>query len=148
MSIKVQCVDGLVELGGDFAESLARVKAVEGRKFDGRSKIWSIPITKEEFGFDEEQEIETEIDHIEDVQKSILENEAYIEEVVSELSARIDKFSFRSKSYVKGAMVRDRALLQHSLDNARIPVDNLTELQVRGMSSALRLIDGGYNYPR
>lgn len=96
----------------------------------------------------EEAQLEAEIAQIKINQTAILEQEDHIEEIVGKLDAAIDRYSFRSKSSIKGAMARDRALLEHSLNNARLPIERLTELHVRGMAAALRLIEGGYKPPR
>jgi hypothetical protein len=42
---------------------------------------------------------------------------------------------------VKAGKARTRALLHHALDNARIPVEKLTELHVRGLAAAARYIE-------
>ena len=96
----------------------------------------------------EDSQIEAEISQIEENQAAILEQESRIEEIIDKLNTAIGRYSFRSKSSVKGALARDRALLEHSLRNARLPIERLTELHVRGMAAALRLIEGGYKPPR
>jgi hypothetical protein len=95
----------------------------------------------------EEAQIGAEITQIKANQAMILERQEYIEEIIGKLDVAISRYSFNSKSSIKGAMARDRALLEHSLDNARLPVERLTELHVRGMAAALRLINGGYKPP-
>jgi len=96
----------------------------------------------------EEAQIEAEIAQIKASQAAILEKRDYIEEIIGKLDVAINRYSFNSKSAIKGGMARDRALLQHSLDNAELPLERLTELHVRGMAAALRLIEGGYTPPR
>jgi hypothetical protein len=96
----------------------------------------------------EDAQIEGEIAQIIANQEEILKNKEYIQEIIERLSQAINRYSYGSKSAIKYALAKDRALLDHSLSNACIPVEQLTELQVRGMVAALRLIDGGYNAPK
>jgi hypothetical protein len=96
----------------------------------------------------EEAQLEAEIAQIKANQAAILEKKAYIEEIIERLDTAISRYSFNSKSAIKGGMARDRALLQHSLDNAELPLERLTELHVRGMAATLRRIEGGYKPPR
>ena len=42
--IRVTCTDGTIELGGRFEDALATVKAVSGRKYDGATKVWTVPV--------------------------------------------------------------------------------------------------------
>jgi len=49
MGIKVQCSDGLIEIGGDFNHALAMVKAISGRKYDSSTKIWTVPVEMKSF---------------------------------------------------------------------------------------------------
>lgn len=149
----------------DFVSDLK--SEIADRQWDRNNKVWlvandeadkAIEITKRYFEVidgcgksDEDMEdaqIEAEIVQIKANQAAILEQEDYIEEIVGKLDTAIARYSFRSKSHIKGAMARDRALLEHSLSNARLPVEQLTELHVRGMAAALRLIEGGYKPPK
>jgi hypothetical protein len=124
----------------DEADKAIEIASRHFEVIDGRSK------SDEEM---EEAQIDVEIAQIKASQAAILEQEEYIGEIVGKLDTAISRYSFRSKSYdVKGAMARDRALLEHSLNNARLPVERLTELHVRGIAAALRLIEGGYKPPR
>lgn len=88
----------------------------------------------------EESQIEAEIAEIAENQKRILENKGRIEAEILDLSTKIARYSFRSKSSVKAGLARDRALLQHSLDNAAMPTEELAELQVRGLAAARRYL--------
>lgn len=51
MGIKVQCTDGTIELGGEFSSSLARVKAIAGRKYDSATKVWLVPVEMKYFSY-------------------------------------------------------------------------------------------------
>lgn len=140
---------------------------ISNRRWDRDNKVWLIAENEAEKAIEiaaryfevidghdksademEEAQIEAEIAQIKANQAAILESENYIEGIIEKLDAAIDRYSFRSKSSVKGAMARDRALLEHSLNNARLPVERLTELHVRGMAAALRLIEEGYKPPK
>lgn len=88
----------------------------------------------------EEAQIEAEIGQIKANQVWIIEHDDYIRDVIGALNIAISQYSFRSKSSIKGRMCRDAALLSHSLNNARMPVEQLTELHVRGLAAARRLL--------
>lgn len=51
MGVKVQCKDGMIELGGDFNSALAMVKRIEGRKYDSTTKVWMVPVELKHFNF-------------------------------------------------------------------------------------------------
>jgi len=89
----------------------------------------------------EDAALEVEVAQIEADQKYILSKEVHIEKAISALSDAISGYSFRSKSTIKGRMARDRALLSHAIDNAKTPIESLTELQVRGMAAAVKLLE-------
>lgn len=152
---------------GDFVAELKDAVPYTDRRWDRDNKVWlvaeaeadkAIEITAKYFEVVdgrgksademEEAQLEAEIAQIKDNQVAILEHKDYIEEIIGKLDVAISRYSFRSKSSVKGAMARDRALLQHSLNNAELPLERLTELHVRGMVAALRLIKGGYKPPK
>lgn len=151
----------------DFVDALKSEIHYTDRKWDRDDKVWLVSESEADKAIEimaryfevvdgrgksadevEEAQIEAEIAQIKANQAAILEQQEYIEATIGKLDVAIDRYSFRSKSYVKGAMARDRALLEHSLSNARLPVERLTELHVRGMAAALRLIKGGYKPPK
>lgn len=118
------------------------------RKWDSYHKVWGVSaeyadkateIYNRYFG-DTDAQIEKEIEQIKANQAAILEMEEHINEAIAALDDAISRYSFQSKSSIKGRMCRDMALLRHALNNARVPVDELVELQVRGMAAAIRLL--------
>jgi len=148
----------------DFVDALKAAIAYTDRKWDGSTKCWLVTEAESPAALEvaarffevqdrrgkdaqqvaameaeaEDKALVTEIEQIEANQAYILENEERIEQAIKNLSAQVSRYSFSSKSSIKGGLARTRALLQHSLDNARIPVDQLTELQVKGLASAVR----------
>lgn len=141
----------------EYKEELKDKIPWQNRNWNGREKVWEIDaeykdaalsITKEFFSIeecssDEEAEdakIDAEIAEIAENQRFILENEDWINEAIEALDEAVARYSHNSKSRIKARMCKDRALLRHSLDNARIPISRLTELQVRGLAAAVRLI--------
>lgn len=149
----------------DFLDEFKR--NIADREWDNKGKLWlvspacatqAIEIASRYFDVidargktpDEvdDAKLEAEMAKIAADQVEILKNEEYIQRIIAGLETAIAGYSFNSKSYVKGALARDRALLEHSLVNARVPVDQLVELQIKGMSAALRLIEGGYKSPK
>jgi hypothetical protein len=151
----------------DFVDELKNKIHYTERQWDRDNKVWLVTEAEADKALEitaryfevvdgrgksadevEEAQIEAEIAQIKANQAAILEQQEYIEEIIDRLDTAIDRYSFRSKSAIKGAMARDRALLQHSLDNTKLPLERLTELHIRGMAAALRLIKGGYKPPR
>lgn len=132
----------------------------QARKWDREEKVWlvdeteaekAIEITKRFFSVQdlrgkseseaEEAALDAEIAKIEADQQYILDSKERIDEILAALDTAIGRYSFSSKSSIKGRMCRDRALLRHSLDNAKTPVEKLVELQVRGLAAAVRLLE-------
>ena len=150
------------------AEFVAELKAAVpygDRRWDPNAKLWTVGIEygdavaalmQKHFGLfvdarqqsdDEQAEIEeqiedaaltAEIEQIKANQQWVLEKEAEIKNLIEELSARIGRYSYTSSSRVKAAFASDRALLEHALDNARLPVEKLAEVQVRGLAAVVR----------
>ena len=46
--ITVSTKTGTVKVGGDFNQALTFIKNIAGRKFDGATKTWSVPLTAQE----------------------------------------------------------------------------------------------------
>lgn len=92
----------------------------------------------------DEAALEAEIEQIKANQAYIRERADAIERIISELDSAIGRYSYRSKSHIKGAFAKDRALLAHSLSNAELPIEQLTELHVKGLAAAVRLLEKGY----
>ena len=144
----------------DFVDALKNAIPHTERKWDGGKKVWSVAVRhadtvaalcKEHFGsvIDnragdvdvEEAKLEAEIAQIGNNRQVILSRTAEIETIISELSAIISRYSYSSASRVKEAYAKDRALLQHSLDNAKLTVEQMTELQVRGLAAAVKYLE-------
>lgn len=147
---------------GKFLEALKKAIPYTERSWDRAVKVWvvtpscaeeAIALTRRFFDVVdgrqlsaaaiEDVQIEAEIAQIADDQNYIKERRDQIVNIISHLSEVIGRFSFSSKSRIKSAFARDRALLKHSLDNAELPVERLTELQVRGLAAARRLLERG-----
>jgi hypothetical protein len=143
----------------DFVSELKAKINYTDRRWDGASKSWIVieaeadkVIEIASRFFDvidargksgtevEAAQIEAEIAQIKANQQYILEHEARIVEIIDALTGKIERFSHRSKSNIRYSLAQDRALLQHSLDNAHAPVEQLTELQVKGLAAAVRLL--------
>lgn len=143
------------------ADAVAALKSAvpwQSRKWDAKGKFWLVTEAEVEAAiaaiapyFDqvldartgadiEEAQIEAELSQIKANQAYILENRARIEREITELEAAVDNYSYRSKSSRKSSMATDAALLRHSLGNAQQPAEQLTEMQVRGLAAAVRLL--------
>lgn len=92
----------------------------------------------------DEAKLEAEIEQIKANQAYILDHTETIERIIGELDTAIGRYSYGSKSYIKGAFAKDRALLAHSLSNAGLSIEQLTELHVKGLAAAVRLLEKGY----
>lgn len=146
----------------DFVDDLKTAIPCQDRSWDRQKKAWvvaasaideALKVTGRYFEIidlrgasaDEADDalIEAELSKIEADQGFIRDNEARVEKMIKALDAAIARYSFRSKSAVKGAMAKDRALLAHSLSSAEQSPESLVELQVRGLTAARRLIESG-----
>lgn len=148
LKIKVEGKEFTVA-GASFYEMLGQVKDIEGRRWDGDRKLWVLPLTQSEakevlseyqiLG-DEDEVLDAEIAEIEKFQKMILENEAQIKVEIEGLEESVKTYSFRSKSSRKASMATDCACLRHALHSAKLPIEELAEIQIRGMGSACRIM--------
>ena len=46
--ITVSTKTGTIKVGGDFNQALTFIKGIQGRKFDGATKTWNVPLTAQE----------------------------------------------------------------------------------------------------
>lgn len=131
--------------GSDFYSMLAQVKAVEGRKWDGNRRLWILPGAIDEVRAalpelqilgDEDEVLNAEIAEIQKFQKWISEDEKKVAAKRDELVAKRNSYSYGSKSRIKLAIATDAACLDHAIDSAKMPVEKLTEVQIRGMKRA------------
>lgn len=145
----------------DFVRDLKDAIPYTARKWDGAKKVWLVDLDQEQAALAvankyyeildtrklsaaqvEDAKIADEIVRIKANQELILKNEKWINDRVDLLSSSISRYSPRSVSRVRHGEAMDRALLMHALNNARIPVEKLTELQVRGLAAACRYVKG------
>ena len=162
--------DGKIEIASPYnAEFVAALKSeipANSRQWDGSKKVWVIEEAEAEAAvevaarfyavFDrrtmsaaavEDGMIEAEIAEIKANQKAVIDATDWIEAKIEEMDGIISRYSFRSHSSVKAAYAQDRALLGHALHNASLPVEQLAEVQVRGLAAAVRYIEvGGKSY--
>ena len=131
----------------EFVDALKSEIPYTERKWDSYHKVWGVSLDYAERAekifncfFGTEDALDAEIEQIQANQAYILKSQTSIEEIINALDTAISGYSYRSKSSIKGRMCRDRALLQHSLRNAEIPVERLVELQVRGLAAAVKLL--------
>ena len=145
----------------DFVDELKQKS--DTRKWDAGKKIWTVDMTEADLAIEiaghyfdvldarnkstgeiEEAQISAEIAKMRADQAYVQEHTEFIDKIIVALSDQISRYSFGSKSQVRYAMAQDRALLQHSLDNANIPVEAMTEMQVRGLAAAVRLLEADH----
>jgi hypothetical protein len=133
--------------GGNFYDILTSVKAVPGRRWDGDRKLWILPLTiaeaKEALSEykilgDEDEVIDAEIAEIEKLQKWILEDEEKVLTEAQSLDTKVKSYSFHSKSSVKASLATEAACLHHAINSAKMPIEKLAEIQIKGMKAACK----------
>jgi hypothetical protein len=132
-------------IGSGFWEMLDQVKAIPGRSIDAQ-KVWRLPLSLDEARaqlaplqiVDEDGLLEEEIADIQRIQARLLELRPAIERAVRTLDAEISGYSYRSKSNIKAGKMREAGRLSHALDYAQVPVEKLTEPQIKTLYAALR----------
>lgn len=132
-------------IGSEFGEMLSAVKSLPGRQFTA-TKVWQLSQSLEEARtalaplqvLDEDGLLEAEIADIQRVQQRLLELQSQIEARMSSLSGEIKRYSFRSKSRIRASLVQEYGRLDHALADAKLPVEQLTEPQIKTMYAALR----------
>lgn len=140
----------------DFVRDLKAGTA--SRKWDAAAKVWTVTADEAQAAGDiagkyfqvvdarrmsraevEDARLAAEIEKIRADQRYILEQRAWLEEAIEALDADIKRYSYRSRSAVKARKAHDRALFRHALDYAEMPVEHLTEMQVRSLAAARRV---------
>lgn len=132
-------------IGGDFWAMLEQVKSIPGRTID-RQKVWHLPSSIEEVRrqiqpyqmVTEDELLDAEVADVQRVQARLLEMRPAIEEKMSTLDDEIGRYSYRSKSRIKGSMMQNNGCLYHALEYASMPVEKLTEPQIKTLYAALR----------
>ncbi len=132
-------------IGGDFWEMLEKVKSIPGRKMLP-DKVWSLPVTLDGTRaqlaplqvVDEDGLLDAEIADIQRVQSRIQELRPRIEMRISDLDSEVRGYSRNSVSSIKAGKARGSAMLSHALDYATMPVEKLTEPQIKTIYAALR----------
>jgi len=135
-------------IGGDFYEMLEAVKAIPSRSYE--RKIWCLPLSLEEARttlaplqvVDEDGLLEAEIADIQHVQSRILELKARIEQRVQSLDREVSGYSRNSKSSIKYGLAKSSSMLSYALRYASLPVEKLTEPQIKTLYAALREMEG------
>lgn len=149
----------VTQFNREFVDDLKDAVSPEWRQWGGKQDGWIIAPagiasaiqvarkhfpdildTREMSGQDvDDAQLEAEIAEIKANQAYLLGSEDWIWEAIAALDSAMSDYSPRSHSRVKSRMARDAALLRHSLENARLPLEALTELHVRGLAAACRL---------
>lgn len=133
-------------IGGDFWDMLAEVKDVPGRKFV--DKVWHLPCSLEKARellaplqiVNEDGQLEAEVADIQRVQKRVKEFAATIQSRSSTLYDEVQSYSRMSKSRVRAGKASTMTMLDYALQYADIPVEKLTEPQIKTLYAALREI--------
>jgi hypothetical protein len=136
-------------IGGEFWEMLEQVKSLPGRQFTSQ-KIWQLPFSLDEARarlaplqvVDEDGLLEAEIKDIQRVQARILELRESIEKEVHSLDREVSSYSYRSKSRIKAGKAVEMGRLGYALQYASVPVEQLTEPQIKTLYAALRDMEG------
>lgn len=147
--VKVSIKDQLYSVIGDeFWEMLERVKNIPGRQYI--QNAWRLPGTLDEARaslaplrvVNDDELLEAEIKDIQRVQARILELRGVIEKEMNSLSGEVSSYSYGSKSRIKAGKAVAMGRLGHALDYASMPVEQLTDPQIKTLYAALRDIEG------
>ena|SRR5690348_11618427 len=131
-------------VGGKFWEMLEKVKGIPGRQYE--QKVWRLPLSLEEARaklsplqvVDGDGLLDVEVADIQRVQSRLQELRPRIERRISDLDSEVRGYSRNSVSSIKAGKARASALLSHALDYAVMPVEKLTEPQIKTLYAALR----------
>lgn len=131
-------------IGGKFWDMLEAVKAIPGRTY--RNKTWELPLPLEGARatlaplqiVDEDDSLEAEVADIQRVQARLQELRPAIERRIRILDGEVSSYSFNSKSSIKAGKAIRSGCLSHALDYASVPVEKLTEPQIKTLYAALR----------
>lgn len=143
----------------DFVSDLKA--ATVSRKWDGGAKTWTVEAAEADVAiaiagkyFDvvdarqmsagqvEDAKLAAELAVVRDDQKYILSRREWIEGAIEALNENVRTYSSMSTSRVKARKSHDATLFYHALRYAQMPVEDLTEMQIRSLSSARRLAEG------
>jgi hypothetical protein len=157
-SIKIK-VEGKVfsVVGGDFREMLAAIKGIDGRKFDGQRKVWTLPCSLEvarEILEDDGYEVQGDADQqrsaIEDAnaaQMFIRANADEIREMLDSLREDYERYSFQSTSRVKSQIGRRIGMLEHALRYAEADLTTLDSVAIATLVKAGHIVNGEIGNP-
>lgn len=139
-------------------DAVQAIKGIEGRRWDAASKAWFVPADAKAEAVEvvgkffkvvdadrqnvKMAKIDALMEEVAENQKYILDSQERIEAIIEDLSGSISRYSYNSSSNIKAGKIQDRALLQHSLDNARLDSSKMTELQIKGLAAAVRYLEG------
>lgn len=162
----ISMADGKISISVPYnVEFISALKAeipLNSRWWDGIKKIWVIEAEEAEAAVAvatrfysildrrimsaaavDNAKIEAEMAKIQDDQAFFQRNEADIDLIIDAIDEKIGSYSYASSSSVKASLAQDRAIFAHCLRNARQPVEELVEIQVRGMAAARRRLTQG-----
>ena len=148
----------------DFVAALKESVPPQARKWDGLNKAWTVSpeygdvvaaLMQQHYGVivdgrqsadeiaaaqdaAEEAALNAEIATIRRHQALILANKDELEANQERLDGKVKGYSYTSKSRVKASAASDAALLRHALESATKPVENLVEVEIRGMAAVVR----------
>lgn len=132
-------------LGGQ--EAFDAIKSIKGAKWNRQIKLFELlhldlPAIQAELpGYQiipSSSLAAEELRQIEAAQQAILAAEEQIFEQIKELKEQIKEFSFNSKSDAKASMLRQAARLEYGLQYARMPIQQLVEMQIRTLLAVVR----------
>jgi hypothetical protein len=143
--------------GGSFREMVAAIKGIEGRRFDGPSKMWILPVSLEVVremleakGYEVHSEGDSQRSALEDAnaaQMFIRANEEAIREMLGSLRADYERYSFRSRSSVKQQIGRRMAMFQHALEYAGRDLAQLDQQAIATLVKAGHVVRGEISNP-
>jgi hypothetical protein len=150
MEVKMEQIQVTIEgkpysvIGGEFYAMLNAVKDIPGCAY--RNKVWELPCLLDEARValaplqvvDEDGLLEAEIADIQRIQAQIVEMRSRIEWRISVLDQDVRGYSRNSKSSIKYGLASKSSLLGYALQYASVPVEKLTEPQIKTLYAAAR----------
>lgn len=146
-------------VGDAFSVMLQCVKAIPDRKwgeFVGEGKVWLVPGTLAEVREqlsplkvidNEEDLIELEIQVIRDLQAKLQWFQEVARYVAEHKWRHATTYSFKSKSSRKASEMADSGCLNHAIDYAQKPINQITEPEISTLKRAVQILDAESSIP-
>lgn len=143
--------------GGDFNERKTVIKSIPGAKWLGfeavPEKVWNLPLSTfeevkvevEKNGLEllgnDDQLLDRELTYIVQLQKELLFQKEAAIFIGDRQQQKGRGYSFKSKSRIKAKALLESGCLQHAVNHASKPVEQLTEPEIASIKAAIKTLD-------